>query len=120
MKNLLRILAVAICGFAGTTFASDFNSTVMQANQVLQITVPNDRFLVIRNFTQDGTTPRGIVTATINGLIGNVLAAAIVDPSSMTLEVINNVTIAGPADVTVTCGSGAATACVITYKKDSN
>jgi hypothetical protein len=46
----------------------------------------------------------------------NVLAAAILDMTP--LEVINNVVIAGPADVTVTCDPSAT--CFVSYKKDSN
>ena len=48
----------------------------------------------------------------------NVLTAAILDPSNTSsLEVINDVVIAGPADVTVTCGDG--TDCFIAYRKGS-
>ena len=48
-----------------------------------------------------------------------VLSSAIVDPTSPTVEVINSVVIAGPADVSFTCGTGGGN-CFISYKKDDN
>jgi hypothetical protein len=123
MKNFLRILLFAFCGFAGTTFADDFKSTVIPgANGTVSLThVSGDHFLVIRNFTQDGvgTGTRGFVTVFPLLQSGvNVLAAAIIDPNSPSLDVINNVVVAGPADVMVTCDPSAI--CFISYKKDSN
>ncbi len=122
MKNFLRILPFALCAFAGTTFAGDFNSMVVQASQSLPtITVPGDRFLVIRNFTQEvGAATRGSVSATTNGFTATVMTATIVDPMAApgNLEVINNVVIAGPATVNVTCGD--ITSCFITYRKGTD
>ena len=121
MKTSLRLLAaVFILSCAGFVRAGDFVSMVLQANQQLpQITVPGDRFLVIRNFTQQvGATDRGSVSVTTNGLtINNAFTATIIDPAAPqgTLEVINNFVVAGPATVTVTCGD--TTSCFITYRK---
>ena len=121
MKTSLRFLAaVFILSFAGFVGAGDFVSMVLQANQQLsQITVPGDRFLVIRNFTQQvGATNRGSVSVTTNGLtINNAFTATIIDPAAPQgmLEVINNFVVAGPATVTVTCGD--TTSCFITYRK---
>jgi hypothetical protein len=121
MKTSLRFLAaVFILSCAGFVRAGDFVSMVLQANQQLpQITVPGDRFLVIRNFTQQvGATNRGSVSVTTNGLtINNAFTATIIDPAAPqgTLEVINNFVVAGPATVTVTCGD--MTSCFITYRK---
>jgi hypothetical protein len=123
MKNFLRIFTLAVCGFAGTTFADDFKSVVVpETGSVGPIRVHGDQFMVIRNFTQEGTAsnPRGVVTVTISGgTMTDVLTAAIVDPTTAP-EVINNVVIAGPANVTVTCGAPAGMNCFISYKKDSN
>jgi hypothetical protein len=81
--------------------------------------------MLIRNFTQEGGTDRGAVTV---GKPNNatatstpvVLTAAIVGPMSATEEVINDVVIAGPADVTISCGSDATGNCFISYKKVDN
>src|SRR5205085_2306310 len=62
----------------------------------------------------------GFVTVTtppVSGSPVNVLNAAILDPANSP-EVINSVIIAGPADVSVTCGD--AGNCFISFKKDSN
>ena len=128
MKNFLRILPFALCAFAGTTFADDFKSVVIPGDGTgLAIhalpRVHGDQFMVIRNFTQEGTVsdPRGVVTVTqlSNMQMANVLSAAILDPS-FSPEVINNVVIAGPADVSVTCGASPPGNCFISFKKDSN
>jgi hypothetical protein len=123
MNNFLRILALVLCGFAGTTFADDFKSVVVPPT--LSIRVHGDQFMVIRNFTQDmmGTT-RGVVMVSAPPFTTSVsvLTAAILDPTNTmqgSLEVINSVVIAGPANVTVTCGTPAGN-CFISYKKDSN
>jgi hypothetical protein len=122
---LVRVLPVLFFFvFAKFADADDFVSAVIQAGQSLPapITVPGDRFLVIRNFTQEavGFTTRGFVSVTTNGFTANpVMTATIVDPSAMSgkLEVINNVVIAGPATVTVTAGN---TTCFVTYRKGTD
>ena len=125
MRSLLsRFLATLCClVFAGLVTADDFKSTVIQgADGTVSLThVPGDRFLVIRNFTQDGvgSGTRGFVTVSPPLQSGvNVLAAAIIDPNSSSVDVINNIVIAGPASVTVTCDPSAT--CFITYRKDPN
>jgi len=65
---------------------------------------------------------RGVVMVTTppsSGTTVNVLAAAVLNPAQQP-EVINNVVIAGPADVVVTCGASSMKNCFISYKKDSN
>jgi hypothetical protein len=111
------LIAVSFCAFATFSAAGDFRSMVLTpANPSFPINVPNDRFLVIRNFTQVGsTTPRGLITATVNSVPADILAAAFVNSMSSSIEVINNVIVAGPADVMVTCGSGAT--CFVSYRK---
>jgi hypothetical protein len=121
---LVRVLFVLLF-FAITKIAvaGDFVSTVVQATQSLPtITVPGDHFLVIRNFTQEaGAVTRGSVSVTTGGLTTTVLTAAIVDPAAGpgTLEVINNIVIAGPATVTVT-NPDTVTSCFITYRKGTD
>jgi hypothetical protein len=128
MKTSLRLLvALFVIFFTLARFAAagDFVSTVIQGSpttpQMLQITVPADRFLVIRNFTQEGpATTRGFVSVTDSTgfMAKEVLTATILDPSNTTsLEPINDVVVGGPATVTVTGGD---TNCLITYRKGEN
>src|ERR1051326_9167817 len=104
---------------ASAASAGDFQSVVMQANSSLPtITVPGDRFLVIRNFTQEAPfTIRGTVSVTTNGLTtNNALSATILDSAAPqgSQEVINNIVVGGPAQVNVTCGDST---CFISYRK---
>ena len=82
--------------------------------------VHGDQFMVIRNFTQEDGTMHGMVMVTqLPGTTAvNVLAAAILTASPP--DVINSVVIAGPADVSVTCGATMNKNCFISFKKDSN
>ncbi len=126
MKTPFPRLFLALLFFASVTslFADDFKSKIVEQNGTLlpdPIHVPDGQHLVIRNFTQDGGTMRGLVNVYLipTGQSADVLAATIIDPnSSPALEVINRLVIAGPANVTVTCGDG--TSCFITYKKESD
>ena len=85
------------------------------------ITVQEDHFLRISNFTQQGGVDRGVVTVTLNDQTANVLTASRVDTvssggvSPTPLETINRVVIAGPAQVTVAPVLGATL--FITYRK---
>jgi hypothetical protein len=131
------LISALFCASAIFVFANDFKSVIVAPGSPLQINVPGNHFLVIRNFTQEGGTSRGVVMVTdANGQMANVLAAAIIDtgasatptptptpsptatPSLAQLEVINSVVIAGPVTVTVTCAADAM-GCFITYRKDS-
>ena len=122
MKTAIaRVLPVLfIFVFAKFADAGDFVSAVVPTGTTLPITVPGDRVLVIRNFTQDGGVNRGSVSvATSTFTADHVMTATIVDPMAMpgALEVINNVVIAGPATVTVTPGDAT---CFITYRKGTD
>jgi hypothetical protein len=121
MKHFLRVFALAVCGFAGPTFADDFKSMVIPGDGMPHALprVHGDQFMVIRNFTQENGTTHGVVTMTkLPGTTQvNVLAAAILTMSQ--LEVINSVVIAGPADVSVTCDASPGN-CFISFRKDSN
>lgn len=126
MKTALVRLLFVFVFLTLTRFAvaGDFVSAVIQPTDTPPpITVPADRFLVVRNFTQEGpiTMARGsvsVITTTFPaGVI--VLTAAIVDPATKagSLEPINNVVITGPATVMVTPGE---TNCFITYRKGTD
>jgi hypothetical protein len=124
---LVRVLPVLFFFvFAKFADAGDFVSAVIQPGTTpIPITVPANRFLVIRNFTQVSPGPptsRGVVEVTsLNGVTiinANILAAAIIDstnPAPGVLEPINNVVVAGPASVSVTCDL--ASTCFVTYRK---
>jgi hypothetical protein len=117
------LIAVVFCASAVFAFAGSFQSATITPGGSLTIAVGDSRFLVIRNFTQEGGTSRGVVTVTTDTGTANVLTAAILDSgtssTAVPLEVISNVVIAGPATVTVTCPADA-TDCFITYRKESN
>jgi hypothetical protein len=110
---------------AGLLFAGGFKSKIITTS-LLTITVPDDRFLKITNFTQEGGTLRGVVEVTFSGDVGgsvNVLTATRIDFStginSQNFPEINNqVNIAGPAEVRVAPVAGATL--FITYKKEPN
>lgn len=123
MKTSFRLLAAVFVLIAvNSVRAGDFISQVVQANTSFMINVPGDRFLVIRNFTQEETSSapaltRGTVSATDRtGASGKVLTATIIDPDPFfaLLEPIDEIIIAGPSTVTVTGGD---TNCFITYRK---
>ena len=65
-------------------FAGGFKSNIITTSQ-LTITVPEDRFLKITNFTQQGGTDRGVVSVTLSGDASgtaNVLTATRIDFST--------------------------------------
>ena len=110
---------------AGFVFAGGFKSKIITTSP-LTITVPDDRFLKITNFTQEGGTERAVVSVNLSGDAGgtaNVLTATRIDLStginSQTFPEINNrVVIAGPAEVRIAPVPGATL--LITYKKEPN
>jgi hypothetical protein len=116
----LTFLAAAAVGLAGP-----FKSKVITSS-ALVITVPDDHFLKITNFSQEGGTDRGVVAVTLTGEDGgsaNVLTATRIDLSTgansqNAPEFANRVVIAGPATVTVQPVTGATL--FITYRKESN
>lgn len=123
MKKLvcMGLFVAAIFAFVGGIMANDFKSEVISPPNALSKHLSSDEVMIIRNFTQEGGSTRGVVTVNIdNQPPVNVLTAAILNLSAFagSPEVINQVIIAGPANVTVTCGAGA-TDCFITFRKDS-
>jgi hypothetical protein len=123
--HLTRWLIAFFILNAGFVFAGGFKSKIITTSP-LTITVPDDRFLKITNFTQEGGTERAVVRVNLSGDFGgiaNVLTAVRIDFStgmnSQSFPEINNrVVIAGPAEVRVAPVPGATL--LITYKKEPN
>jgi hypothetical protein len=123
--HLSRWLVAFFLLNVGFVFAGGLRSKVITTSP-LTIPVPEDRFLKITNFTQEGGTERGVVRVNLSGDAGgvaNVLTATRIDLSTGMNsqnfpEISNQVIIAGPADVRVAPVMGATL--VITYKKEPN
>jgi hypothetical protein len=128
MKTLVARLLVAFVVFAGTAlaFAGDFKSKII-TTQPLVITVPDDHFLKITNFTQEGGTERALVQVTLQGDTEstgttNVLTATRIDFSSgvnsQNFPEIDSMRliVAGPAQVRVAPVAGATL--FISYRKE--
>jgi hypothetical protein len=95
----------------------NFKSIILGGGASKTIDVPGNRYIIVRNFTQQDGTDRGVITVNTTDGTADILAATLVDtdPAS-TLEPVNNVYVVGPANVTVTCGAGA-TSCYFTFVK---
>jgi hypothetical protein len=127
MKVLIArsFIALTFLAAAAVALAGPFKSKIITSS-ALVITVPDDHFLKITNFSQEGGTDRGVVAVTLTGDEGgsaNVLTATRIDLSTGTNslnfpEIGNRVIIAGPATVTVQPVTGATL--FITYRKESN
>ena len=122
-------IALVILAAASFAFANPFKTKIITGTtSALVITVPDDHFLKITNFSQEGGTDRGVVSVTLTGDengggTATVLTATRVDLSTgmnsqIAPEIINRVIIAGPAQVTVAPVTGATL--FITYRKESN
>jgi hypothetical protein len=102
-----------------------FKSKIITTSQ-LTIPVPEDRFLKITNFTQEGGTDHAVVRVPLSGHAGgiaNVLTATRIDSSTGINsqnfpEIGNQVVIAGPTEVKIPPVAGATL--FITYKKEPN
>lgn len=122
MKALFRPCACAflILAFSNLACGDDFRSETIAPNGTLALPrVHSDQFMLIRNFTQEDGTTRGVVTVTkppSSGTPVAILTAAILTASPP--DIVNSVIIAGPADVSVTCGDTGN--CFISFKKDGN
>ena len=123
--HLSRSLVVFFLLNAGVVFAGEFQSKVITTSP-LTITVPEDRFLRITNFTQEGGTDRGVARVNLSGDAdgaANVLAATRIDfstgiNSQNFPEIGNEIIIAGPAAVRVPPVAGATL--LISYRKEPN
>ena len=123
------LIALGILVAASLAFANPFKSKIITGtSSALAITVPDDHFLKITNFSQEGGTERGVVKVTLTGDnestgTANVLTATRIDLSTgansqNSPEISNRVIIAGPAEVRVAPITGATL--FITYRKESN
>src|SRR6266581_4772405 len=127
MKMLLGRCWVAffLLGATSFIFAGGFKSIFISSSPLV-ITVPDNHFLKVTNFTQEGGVDRGVLTVTLNDETGgtaNVLAASRIDLSTGTdsqnpPENVNRVIIAGPAQATVVPVVGATL--FISYRKEPN
>jgi hypothetical protein len=117
------LVACVLLVATGSVFAGPFKSRIIK-HSPLEISVPDDHFLRIWNFTQVGGVDRGAVTVTIDRRSTNVLTASRVDTissggvSQNPSEIVNQVIIAGPAQVTIAPVLGATL--LITYRKEFN
>jgi hypothetical protein len=132
MKTLAVRFLVAFTFFAAVAVAvaNPFKSKIIAGtDSTLVISVPDDHFLKITNFTQEGGTDRAVVEVTLSGGdtddvgTANVLAATRIDLSTGTNsqnfpEITNRVVITGPATVKVRPVTGATL--FISYKKELN
>jgi hypothetical protein len=123
MNKTFRRLAPAllILIFACVATADDFRSETIASGQPCSscpIHVHPGQFMVVRNFTQEDGSTRGtvMVSKPPNSAPVNALSAAIVDPTNPP-EFINSVIIAGPAQVTIQCGTTLGN-CFVSFKKD--
>jgi hypothetical protein len=133
MKILFGRFLVACILLVATSFvfAGELKSRIITSSPLI-ITIPDNHFLKITNFTQEGGVDRGVVMVTLNGQTdqngqtgqtANVLTASRIDSSTGSAsqnppEIINQARIAGPAQVTVAPVLGATL--FITYRKLPN
>ena len=131
MKRLAVRYLVALTFIAAATVAvaNPFKSKIITGtDSTLVIIVPDDHFMKITNFTQQGGTDRAVVEVTLsgdaeNGGTANVLTATRIDLSTganaqNSPEIGNRVVITGPATVKVKPVTGATL--FISYKKELN
>ena len=113
------LVACVLLGATSFVFAGGFKSRIITSSP-LTITVPDEHFLRVRNFTQQGGVDRGVVAVTLNDQSTNVLTASRTDTSSLSTspETMNQVVIAGPAEVTIAPVAGATL--FVTYRKEAN
>jgi hypothetical protein len=126
VRSLIGLFILAAASFA---FAGVFKTKIITStSSPLVITVTDDHFLRITNFSQEGGTQRGVVSVTLTGDnestgTANVLTATRIDLSTGANsqnfpEISSRVIIAGPAQVTVAPVTGATL--LITYRKEAN
>jgi hypothetical protein len=116
-------VAAVFLAAAAVAVANPFKSRIITGNDAtLVITVPEDHFLKITNFTQEGGTERAVVTVKLGGESPgrtDVLTATRTDLSAgfnSQPEIGNRVIIAGPAEVSVQPVVGAKL--FISYRKE--
>src|SRR6266478_4045184 len=84
------LVACVLLGAASFVFAGEFKSRIITSSP-LTITIPDNHFLKVTNFTQEGGVDRGVLTVTLNsqtdqtgqtGQTANVLTASRIDSST--------------------------------------
>ena len=125
MLAIRYFVVLTFLAAAAVAFANPFKSKIITGNDsTLVITVPEDHFLKIANFTQEGGTERAVVTVKLGGESpgrADVLTATRTDLSTgvnaqNSPETNNRVIVAGPAEVSVQPVLGAKL--FISYKKE--
>jgi len=125
MLTVRFFVAAVFLAAAAVAVANPFKSKIITGNDsTLIITVPEDHFLKITNFTQEGGTERAVVTVKLGGESPgrtDVLTATRTDLSAgvnsrNAPEIGNRVIIAGPAEVSVQPVVGAKL--FISYRKE--
>ncbi len=121
MKSFMaRLFAVMICSGLLIFHASagPYHTRVITSSSVpLTLSIAQNVFLRIRNFTQEGGSVRGTVAVTVDNQTVNILSATQINATTAVApEVMNRVVIAGPATVTVNPVAGATL--TITYQKE--
>src|SRR5207249_11906204 len=100
-------ITLIVLAAANLAFANPFKSRIITGtSSPLVITVPDDHFLKITNFSQEGGTDRGVVKVTLQGDTEtggttNVLTATRIDlstgaSSQNSPQIVNRVIIPGP------------------------
>ena len=128
-RAVQSLVALTFLAAAMIAVANPFKSKIITGtDSTLVITLPEDHFMKITNFTQVGGTDRGVVEVTLTGdteNVGttNVLAATRIDLSTganaqNSPEIGNRIVITGPATVRVAPVTGATL--FISYKKELN
>ena len=127
MLAIRYFVGVTFLAAAAVVFANPFKSKIISSNDsALEVIVPDEHFMRITNFIQDGGTDRGVVQVFLAGDTPNggstiVLTATRIDLSTganaqNAPEINNRVTIAGPAKVRISPVLGARL--FITYRKE--
>jgi hypothetical protein len=131
--KMLAVRSLVVLTFfaaAAVAVANPFKSKIITGtDSTLTISVPDDHFLKITTFTQEGGTDRGVVEVTLSGSdtdetgTTDVLVATRIDLSTGANaqnfpEVANRAVITGPATVKVSPVTGATL--FISYKKELN
>ena len=127
MLAIRYFVGLTFLAAAAVVFANPFKSKIISSNDsALEVIVPDEHFMRITNFIQDGGTDRGVVQVFLAGDTPNggstiVLTATRIDLSTganaqNAPEINNRVTIAGPAKVRISPVLGARL--FITYRKE--
>jgi hypothetical protein len=116
-RQTVELVILLLCAVASSVIAGDFKSVMITpTSESLTLDVPDGQFLTIRNFTQEGSSQRGVVTVTVDGQANNVMVASLVDQEqSVPPEFMKKVVIPGPAQITVAPVSGATL--FVTYRR---